>query len=163
MRASLSASLDGEVFETVCRGQWDETAAALPDRLSVILADGSSAAAHVVWTWDAYRPELPGGYPVRGTLFCPGAANPGEIHAVQTIQVKPKDMTTPPDKTELDRACQELRALSGQLADPGRRAELDALLTQAESFYALTGAVQHDVDVWTDRLTGAMAEYSQNT
>lgn len=37
--------------------------------------------------------------------------------------------------------------MSGQIADPTRRAELDELLTQAESFYALTGAVQHDVDV----------------
>ena len=232
LRAALSASVDGERFEEVCRGQWGEcaagedklfafpprpvrflrldvewavmhtgdsnavsisrlalydcpliasveplpvcqvrfgtplgealAAAALPDRLSVALADGSGAAADVVWTWSAYRADLPGDYPVRGTLFAPGAANPGDIHAVQIIRVKPKDMTTPPDRTALDRACQELRGMSGQIADPTRRAELDELLTQAESFYALTGAVQHDVDVWTDRLTCAIIEYTQH-
>lgn len=228
LRAALSASVDGERFEEVCRGQWDEraagedklfafpprpvrflrlnvdwavmhtgdsnavsisrlalydcpliasaeplpvcevrfgtpmekalAAAALPDRLSVALADGSGAAADVVWTWSAYRADLPGDYPVRGTLFTPGAANPGNIHAVQIIRVRPKDMTTPPDKTALDRAYQELQALARRTADR----ELDRLLTQAESFYALTGAVQHDVDVWTDRLTCAITEYNQH-
>lgn len=131
--------------------------AALPDRLPVLLADGSGAAADAAWTWKAYRPDLPGDYLVRGALFAPGAANPGNIHAVQAIRVKPKDMTTPPDKTALDRAYQALQALARRAADPA----LDSLLTQAESFYALTGAVQHDVDLWTDRLTGAVAEYTR--
>ena len=228
LRASLSASLDGKHFETVCRGEWDEAAAgedklfafpprsvrylrlnvdwavmhtgdsnavsisrlalfnapliaaveplpvcevrfgtpleraleraALPDRVSVTLADGSTAQADVVWTWGTYRPDIPCDYPVWGTLFVPGAANPGNIHAVQIIRVRPKDMTTPPDKTALDQAYQQLQALARQTADRG----LDRLLTQAESFYALTGAVQHDVDVWTDRLTDAMAEYIQH-
>ena len=127
-------------------------AAALPDRLPVLLADGSGAVSDVVWTWSAYRPDLPGDYPVRGTLFVPGAANPGDIHAQQIIRVKPKDMTTPPDRTALDRACQELQALACRTSDPG----LDELLTQVESFYALTGAVQHDVDVWVDKIADAI-------
>ena len=229
LNASLSASLDGEAFETVCQGRWDESAAgedklfafpprsvrflrldvdwavmhtgdsnaasissltlfdcpliaaveersvcqvrfgtpleqalaaaALPDRLNVVLADGSAVTADVVWTCGAYRPDLPGCYPVRGTLFVPGAANPGNIRALQVIQVKPKDMTTPPDKTALDRAYQALRELAHRTGDPA----LNDLLTQAESFYALTGAVQHDVDVWTDRLTSAMAGYSRDS
>lgn len=228
LRATLSVSLDGKVFETVCWGQWDESAAgedklfafpprlvrflrldvdwavmhtgdsnaaaissltlydcpliasveslpvcqvrfgtpleealaaaALPDRLPAVLADGSGAEADVVWTWSAYRPNLPGDYPVRGTMFTPGAANPGEIHAVQIIRVKPKDMTTPPDKSELDRLSLELRALSGQITDPARRARLDSLLAQVESFAALTGAVQHDVDVWTDKIADAIRQ-----
>ena len=49
------------------------------------------------------------------------------------------------------------RALSGQLADPARRAEVEELLTQLESFAALTGAVQHDVDVWTERISQVLA------
>lgn len=132
-------------------------AAALPGRLPAALADGSGAEADVVWTWSAYRPDLPGDYLARGTLFAPGAANPGEIHAMQVIRVRPKDMTTPPDKTALDRAYRALQALARRTADPG----LDELLTQAESFYALTGAVQHDVDVWTDRLIRAAENYPQ--
>lgn len=228
LRATLSASVDGERFEEVCHGEWDESAAgedklfafpprpvrflrldvdwavmhtgdsnaasvsslalyncpliasakslpvhevrfgtppeealaaaALPDRLPVALADGGGAEADVVWTWSAYRSDLPGDYPVRGTLFAPGAANPGEIYAVQIIRVKPKDMTTPPDKSELDRLSLELRALSGQITDPARRARLDSLLAQVESFAALTGAVQHDVDVWTDKIVAAIRE-----
>ena len=133
-------------------------AAALPDRLPVALADGSGAEADVVWTWNFYHPDLPGDYPVRGTLFTPGAANPGDIHAVQIIRVKPKDMTTPPDKAELDRLSLELRALSGQITDPARRTWLDSLLAQVESFAALTGAVQHDVDVWADRIADAIRQ-----
>ena len=224
LRAALSASVDGERFEEVCRGEWDEsaagtaklfafpprsvrflrldvdwaimhtgdsnaasisslalyncpliasveplpvrevrfgtplekalTAAALPDRLSVTLADGSGAEADVVWTWSAYHPDLPGDYLAQGTLFVPCAANPGDIHAVQTIRVRPKDMTTPPDRTALDRACQELQALARRTADPG----LDELLTQVESFYALTGAVQHDVDVWADKISDTIRQ-----
>ncbi len=229
LRASLSASLDGQRFETVCQGQWDEDAAAqdklfafpphtvrylrldvdwaimhtgdsnavsisnlalynapliasveplpvcpvrfgtplkraleraaLPDRVSVTLADGSIQSADVVWTWGAYRPDLPGDYPVRGTLFVPGAANPGAIQATQVLRVLPKDMTTPPDKTELDRLSMELRSLSRQITDPARRERLDDLLTQVESFAALTGAVQHDVNVWAERLADAAAEF----
>lgn len=64
-------------------------------------------------------------------------------------------MTTPPDKTALDRAYRKLQAVARRTADPAVRQRLDELLTQAESFYALTGAVQHDVDVWTDRLLAA--------
>ena len=134
-------------------------AAALPDRLPAALADGSGAEADVAWTWGAYRPDLPGDYLVRGTLFIPGAANPGDIHAVQIIRVMPKDMTTPPDRTALDRACQELQALARRTADPG----LDELLTQVESFYALTGAVQHDVDVWTERISKALTAAQART
>lgn len=135
--------------------------AALPEHVAVTLADGSCQEADVVWLCSSYRPDQPGDYLVEGTLFCPGAANPGGIRARQVLRVLPKDMTTPPDKTQLDRLSLELRALSGQIADPGRRAELDELLTQLESFAALTGAVQHDVDVWTDRLIDAIAEYTR--
>lgn len=135
--------------------------AALPERAAVTLADGSRREADVVWLCNSYRPDQPGDYLVEGTLFCPGAANPGNIRAVQIIRVLPKDMTTPPDKTQLDRLSQELRALSGQIADPARRAEAEELLTQLESFAALTGAVQHDVDVWADRLMDAIAEYTR--
>lgn len=227
LRATLSASLDGERFEEVCRGEWAEDAAgedklfafppqparflrldvdwavmhtgdanaasisqlalydcpliaaaeerpvcpvrfgtaleqaleraALPEHVSVTLADGSRQEADVVWLCSSYRPDQPGDYLVEGTLFCPGAANPGSIRARQVLRVLPKDMTTPPDKTELDRLSQELRALSGQITEPGRRAELDELLTQLESFAALTGAVQHDVDVWTERISQVLA------
>lgn len=223
LRATLSASLDGRHFETVCRGQWDEAAAgedklfafpprpvrylrlnvdwavmhtgdsnavsisnlavynapliaaveplpvcevrfgtpldraleqaALPDQVPVTLADGSGRTAQAVWLWGDYRPDQPGDYLAEGTLFCPGAANPGGLRARQVLRVLPKDMTTPPDKTELDRLSQELRARSGQTADSGRRAELEELLTQLESFAALTGAVQHDVDVWAERIS----------
>ena len=132
--------------------------AALPEHVAVTLADGSRREADVVWLCGSYRPDQPGDYLVEGTLFCPGAANPGSVRARQVLRVLPKDMTAPPDKTELDRLSQELRALSGRVTEPGRRAELDGLLTQLESFYALTGAVQHDVDVWAERLTDAMAE-----
>lgn len=227
LRAALSASLDGERFEEVCRGEWAEDAAgedklfafpprparflrltvdwavmhtgdsnaasisrlalydcpliaaaeerpvcpvrfgtaleraleraALPEHVSVTLADGSRQEADVVWLCSSYRPDQPGDYLVEGTLFCPGAANPGSVRARQVLRVLPKDMTTPPDKTELDRLSQELRALSGQITEPGRRAELDELLTQLESFAALTGAVQHDVDVWTERISQVLA------
>lgn len=61
-------------------------------------------------------------------------------------------MTTPPDKRELDRFSLELRGLCGQIADPACRAEAEELLAQVESFAALTGAVQHDVDVWAERV-----------
>lgn len=229
LRASLSVSADGERFEQVCRGEWEEGAAgedklfafpprpvrrlrlevdwavmhtgdsnavsisqltlytgpvvasaaalpvcqvrfgtpleraladaALPGRLPVTLADGSVVQADAVWTWGVYRPDLPGDYLVRGTLFTPGAANPGEIRARQIIRVMPKDMTTPPDKSALDRAYRELQALARRTADPAARDRLDQLLTQAESFYALTGAVQHDVDVWTERLADAAREF----
>lgn len=228
LRAALSASVDGERFEEVCHGEWDESAAgtaklfafpprpvrflrldvdwavmhtgdsnaasisslalyncpliasveplpvrevrfgtpleealsaaALPDRLPVVLADGSGAEADVVWTWNAYRPDLPGGYLARGALFAPCAANPGDVHAVQIIRVKPKNMAAPPDKAELDRLSLELRELSGQITDPARRARLDSLLAQVESFAALTGAVQHDVDVWADRIADAIRQ-----
>lgn len=233
LRASLSASLDGERFEEVCRGEWAEDAAgedklfafpprsvrflrltvdwavmhtgdsnaagvsrlalydcpliaaaedrpvcpvrfgaaleraleraALPERVAVTLADSSRREANVVWLCGSYRPDQPGDYLVQGTLFCPGVANPGNIRARQVLRVLPKDMTTPPDKTELDRLSQELRALSGQIADPTRRAEAEELLTQLESFAALTGAVQHDVDVWAERLTDAIAEYTRRS
>lgn len=132
--------------------------AALPDHVAVTLADGSRRKADVVWLWGAYRPDQPGDYVAEGTLFCPGAANPGNVRAVQIIRVLPKDMTAPPDKTELDRLSSELRALSGQIADPTRRAELDELLAQLESFAALTGAVQHDVDVWADKIADAIRQ-----
>ena len=95
-------------------------------------------------------PSRPGDYAVEGTLFCPGAANPGEIHARQILRVLPKDMTTPPDKRELDRLSLELR-------DPACRAEAEELLAQVESFAALTGAVQHDVDVWAERISQMLA------
>ena len=227
LRAALSASLDGERFEEVCRGEWAEDAAgedklfafpprparflrlvvdwavmhtgdsnaasisnlavynapliaaveslpvcpvrfgtpleralakaALPEHVSVTLADGSRRTAQAVWLWGSYRPDQPGDYLAEGTLFCPGAANPGSIRARQVLRVLPKDMTTPPDKAELDRLSRELRALSGQLADPTRRAEVEELLTQLESFAALTGAVQHDVDVWTERISQVLA------
>lgn len=94
---------------------------------------------------------------MEGTLFCPGAANPGEIHARQILRVLPKDMTTPPDKRELDRFSLELRGLCGQIADPACRAEAEELLSQVESFAALTGAVQHDVDVWAERISQVLA------
>lgn len=225
LRAALSVGLDGETFETVCRGEWDESAAgedklfafpprparylrldvdwavmhtgdsnavsistlalyngpiiasaaplpvcevrfgtpleqalaaaALPGRAPVTLADGAAAQADVAWTWEAYRPDLPGDYLIRGTLFAARAANPGGIYTKQIIRVRPKDMTTPPDKTALDRAYRKLQAVARRTADPTVRQRLDELLTQAESFYALTGAVQHDVDVWTDRLLAA--------
>lgn len=135
--------------------------AALPEHVSVTLADGSRREADAVWLWGSYRPDQPGDYLVEGTLFCPGAANPGNIRARQVLRVLPKDMTTPPDKTQLDRLSLELRALSGRITEPGRRAALDGLLTQLESFAALTGAVQHDVDVWTERLMDAIAEYTR--
>lgn len=61
-------------------------------------------------------------------------------------------MTTPPDKTELDRLTIELKRRSGGIKDPVRREQVDGLLTQVESFAALTGAVQHDVDVWAERV-----------
>lgn len=131
--------------------------AALPDHVPVTLADGSGGEAEVVWLPDAYHPDQPGDYTVEGTLFCPGAANPANIRARQVLRVLPRDMTSPPDKAALDRAYQALQALALRTADP----ELKRLLTQAESFYALTGAVQHDVDVWTDRLTGAIKEYGR--
>ena len=102
-------------------------------------------------------PSRPGDYAVEGTLFCPGAANPGEIHARQILRVLPKDMTTPPDKRELDRLSLELRGLCGQIADPACRAEAEELLSQVESFAALTGAVQHDVDVWAERISQVLA------
>lgn len=137
-------------------------AADLPERLPVTLADGSRQEADVVWLCGPYRPDLPGDYRVEGALFCPGAANPGEIHAVQVIRVRPKDMTTPPDKTALDRAYRELQALARQSPDSAVQGALSELLTQAESFYALTGAVQHDVDVWADRLVSAVAEYTRH-
>ena len=222
LRAALSASLDGERFEEVCRGEWDESCAgedklfafpprplralrltidwavmctgdsnaasisrlalydclilssaaprpicqvrfgtpleralskaALPDQMSVSLADGSVHLAETVWLCGAYCPDIPGDYVVEGTLFCPSAANPGNIRAKQVLRVLPKDMTTPPDKTELDRLSLELRARSGQVSDAARRRELGELLTQLESFSALTGAVQHDVDVWAERI-----------
>ena len=79
-------------------------------------------------------PSRPGDYAVEGTLFCPGAANPGEIHARQI-----------------------LRVLCGQIADPACRAEAEELLAQVESFAALTGAVQHDVDVWAERISQVLA------
>lgn len=135
--------------------------AALPEHVSVTLADGSRRTAQAVWLWGDYRPDQPGDYPVEGTLFCPGAANPGGVRARQVLRVLPKDTTTPPDKAELDRLSLELRALSGQIANPTRRAEVEELLTQLESFAALTGAVQHDVDVWAERLTAAITEYSR--
>ena len=229
LRAALSVSLDGETFETVCRGEWAEgaagedklfafpprpvrylrldvdwavmhtgdsnavsisgltlyrcpliasveplpvcevrfgtplekalAAAALPDRLSVTLADKTGAMADVVWTWNAYRPDLPGDYLIQGTLFAHNSANPGNIRARQIIRVRPKDMTTPPDKTALDQAYRELQALAHDTADPAVQRYFNELLTQAESFYALTGAVQHDVDVWTDRIISTIMEY----
>ena len=210
LRAALSVGLDGETFETVCRGEWDESAAgedklfAFPPRPArylrldvdwAVMHTGDSnavsistlalyngpiiasaaplpvcevrfgtpleqalagaAQADVAWTWEAYRPDLPGDYLIRGTLFAARAANPGGIYAKQIIRVRPKDMTTPPDKTALDRAYRKLQAVARRTADPAVRQRLDELLTQAESFYALTGAVQHDVDVWTDRLLAA--------
>lgn len=227
LRAALSASLDGEKYEEVCRREWREedagrdklfafpprrvrflrldvdwavmhtgdsnavsisrlalydspliaaveerppcpvrfgmeleralAKAALPDRIAVTLADGSVRTAEVVWLCGAYRPDSPGDYVVEGTLFCPGAANPGEIHARQILRVLPKDMTTPPDKRELDRLSLELRGLCGQIADPACRAEAEELLAQVESFAALTGAVQHDVDVWAERISQVLA------
>lgn len=138
------------------------SAADLPRQLPVILADGTRAMAEAVWMEGTCRPDIPGDYPVRGTLFVPGVANPGNIHAAQIIRVKPKDMTTPPDKAALDRAYQGLQVLVHKNADPAVRNHLKDLLTQAESFYALTGAVQHDVDVWTEWLTGAAAELEEN-
>lgn len=226
LRSALSASLDGETFETVCRGEWTEDDAgedklfafpsrrvrylrldvdwavmytgdsnavsisrlalydcpliasvetlpvcpvrfgtaleralersALPDRVTVTLADGSRREADVVWIPGAYHPDQPGDCPVEGSLFCPGAANPGNLRARQVLRVLPKDMTTPPDKTELDRLSAQLRVSSGQVTDPALRERLEELLTQLESFAALTGAVQHDVDVWTDKITDAL-------
>ena len=228
LRATLSASLDGERFEEVCRGEWTEAAAGedklfafpprpvrflrldvdwavmhtgdsnavsisrlalydcplmaaaeerpvcpvrfgtpldraleqadLPDRVRVTLADGSRQTAQAVWLRGSYHPDQPGDYTVEGALFCPGAANPGGIRARQVIRVLPKDMTTPPDKIGLDRLSLELRALGGQLPDPALRARLEELLAQLESFAALTGAVQHDVDVWTDRIADAIRQ-----
>lgn len=216
LRATLSVSLDGKAFETVCRGQWAESAAgedklfafpprpvrflrldvewavmhtgdsnavsishlalydgpliaaleerpvcpvqfgtaleraleqaALPEHVFVTLADGSRRTAQVVWVWGAYHPDQPGDYAVEGALFCPGAANPGGLRARQVLRVLPKDMTTPLDKTELDRLSLELRA------------QLDSLLAQVESFAALTGAVQHDVDVWADTVGDAIRQ-----
>lgn len=227
LRAALSASLDGEEYEEVCRREWSEedagrdkllafpprqvrflrldvdwavmhtgdsnavsisrlalydspliaaaeerpacpvrfgteleralAKAVLPRRVAVTLADGSTRTAEAVWLCGAYRPDSPGDYVVEGTLFCPGAANPGEIHARQILRVLPKDMTTPPDKRELDRLSLELRALSGQITGPARRTEAEELLAQVESFAALTGAVQHDVDVWAERISEVAA------
>ena len=126
--------------------------AALPDSITVTLADGSIKPADVVWLTGAYSPDIPGDYIVEGILFCRTAANPGNIRARQILRVLPKDMTTPPDKTELDRLTIELKRLSGGIKDPARREQVDGLLTQVESFAALTGAVQHDVDVWAERV-----------
>jgi len=126
--------------------------AALPDSITVTLADGSIKPADVVWLTGAYSPDIPGDYIVEGILFCRTAANPGNIRVRQILRVLPKDMTTPPDKTELDRLTIELKRRSGGIKDPVRREQVDGLLTQVESFAALTGAVQHDVDVWAERV-----------
>ncbi len=66
-------------------------------------------------------------------------------------------MTTLPDKRELDRLSLELRGLCRQIADLACRAEAEELLSQVESFAALTGAVQHDVDVWAERISQMLA------
>lgn len=130
----------------------------LPSRLPVLLADNTTQEADVVWLADSYSPDIPGDYLVRGTLFASGIANPGEVCARQILRVLPKDMTTPPDKSRMDCLLHKLKKLGGLVTDAASRSRLDEFLTQAESFNALTGAVQHDVDVWTDRIQDALSE-----
>lgn len=129
----------------------------LPARLSVTLPDGRTDEAQVVWSCDRYFPDLPADYCLTGTLFKEGIANPGRIHARQIIRLLPKNMTAPPDKTALDALLKKAHAVCHQTADSQARGRLTALLTQVESFYALTGAVQHDVDVWVQRLSDALS------
>lgn len=135
--------------------------AALPCRLRVTLADNSIQTADVVWLTDSYSPDVPGDYPVRGTLFLSGIANPGEIYARQILRVLPKDMTTPPDKSRLDCLLLRLQQMSQCVTDIAVQNRLEELLTQAESFNALTGAVQHDVDVWADRIRDFLDGFGQ--
>lgn len=103
-----------------------------------------------------YRPDAPSLCEITGSVFVEGVADPARLRVRQLVRVLPKDMTTPPDKTALYQAMQRLQQAT-RTAEDGRRAQLETLLTRAESFNALTGAVQHDVDVWTDRLLDALA------
>lgn len=98
--------------------------------------------------------QLPPGHPEKNSPVPPGSGPPGP--AGYTGEVKGHDHPTGQDSPGPGLS---LRELARRTTDPS----LNDLLTQAESFYALTGAVQHDVDVWTDRLTAAMAGYSRDS
>ena len=131
-------------------------AACLPSQVPVQLSNGETRAADVVWTHGTYHPELASVYEVSGTLFAEHTPNPAKIHAKQLIRVLPKDMTAPPDKTAFYEAMRRVQDAVQTTGGETRR-QLEHLLTQAESFNALTGAVQHDADVWTERLCDALA------
>lgn len=155
LRAAVSLSRDGVQFREVCRREWGE-AHVFDNRLPVILSTGEQRMADLVWSCGPYRPDAPSLCEITGSVFVEGGADPARLRVRQLVRVLPKDMTTPPDKTALYQAMQRLQQ-AARTAEDGRRAQLETLLTRAESFNALTGAVQHDVDVWTDRLLDALA------
>lgn len=131
-------------------------AANLPAQIPVTLTNGKTAIADVVWSCETYHPDIPSIYRVSGTLFVDQVANPANICAQKTIRVLPKDMTTPPNKAHLYKALARIQTAIQHANDSSVRMHLELLLTQAESFNALTGAVQHDVDVLVEKLSDAI-------
>ena len=144
----VSAAPERPVHPVRCGTPLERALAALrlPDRLPVILSTGEQRMADLVWSCGPYRPDAPSLCEITGSVFVEGVADPARLRVRQLVRVLPKDMTTPPDKTALYQAMQRLQQ-AARTAEDGRRAQLETLLTRAESFNALTGAVQHDVDV----------------
>ena len=120
----------------------------LPKQTEIILSDGETHIGDIIWSCTDYCGEIPKEYFVTGEVYAADIANPARVTAKRSVHVLPKDLTTPPDK----RAFYQALELLQQKAKIRKDSQLDDLLEKAESFHALTGAVQHDVDVWTEKL-----------
>lgn len=129
----------------------------LPSQVQISLPDGSLDIASVLWDCEDYDSNIPGSYRVVGAIYHERIPNPGNLYAEQILQVRPKDMTAPPDKNRFHQVFTQAQELCRAASNPAVHTMLEPILAQASSFNARTGAVQHDVDIWTDRLEDALA------
>lgn len=130
--------------------------APLPENVEVTINGNGTIHVPVIWDTSSYNSNIAGEYVLTGTIFCEEAVNIGNRKAEYRIQVRPKDTTTPADKTEFDKALADAAKQSEEAYTPESWEKFNQVYQQAKSFGALTNATQHETDVMTEELLEAI-------
>ncbi|MDY2661109.1 MAG: Ig-like domain-containing protein [Bariatricus massiliensis] len=128
-----------------------------PKTVKITVDGQNEAEAPVIWNTSSYNPLIAGTYTMEGTIFAEGAVNMGNRKAQYKVTVLPKDLTTPADTTEFNKALEDAGTRKREDYTPDSWKEFDKIYQQAKSFGALTNATQHDTDVMTEKLLDAIA------
>lgn len=128
----------------------------MPKEVEVTIGEDKTDTLPVVWNLVEYNPNVAGTYTMEGILFKENVANVKNLKAIYSIKVLPKNTTSPANKEELSSLISSVNALKESDYTAETWANMKRLYKQAVDFNAMTGAIQHDVDVIAESLKEAI-------